>query len=93
MPRLLGIVGALVICAGADLLWQSRHEIRFWIAAYTKVFRAMLRREEPLRAFPAKEIAEKRHGAIRFLLGMGFAFVLGPMLIALGLTLMLYTNL
>jgi hypothetical protein len=93
MPRLLGIVGALVICAGVDLLWQSRHEIRFWIAAYMKVFRAIFRHEEPLRAFPAKEEAEKRHGAIRFLLGMGFAFVLGPMLIALGLALMLYTNL
>lgn len=105
MPRLLGIVGALVICAGFDLLWQCRHEIRFWIAAYLKVFRAMLRQEEPLRRFPSpmdlgahvllqtKEAAEKRHGAVRFLLGMGFAFILGPMLIALGITLMFYTNL
>ena len=93
MPRLLGIVGALVICAGIDLLWQSRHEIRFWFAAYMKVFRAMLRREGPWRAFPPKEASEKRHGAIRFLLGMGFTFVLGPILIALSLTLMFYSNL
>ena len=93
MPKLLGIVGALVICAGLDLLWQSRHEIRFWIAAYMSVFRAMLRHEESARVFPMKETAQKRHGAIRFLLGMGLAFVLGPMLIALGLTLMFYTNL
>jgi hypothetical protein len=93
MPKLLGIVGALVICAGVDLLWQSRREIRFWTAAYVKVFRAMLRQEEPQRVFPTKEALEKRHGAIRFLLGMGFAFFLGPMLIALGLTLLFYTNL
>jgi hypothetical protein len=93
MAKLLGIVGALVICAGLDLLWQSRHEIRFWIAAYTDLFRAMLRREESVRAFPSKDAAEKRHGAIRFLLGMGFAFFLGPMLIVLGLTLMFYKGL
>jgi hypothetical protein len=93
MPKLLGIVGALVICAGLDLLWQCRHEIRFWISAYLKVFGAMLRQEEPQRVFPSKEAAEKRQGAIRFLLGMGFTFLLGPSLIALSLTLMFYKNL
>ena len=105
MPKLLGIVGALIICAGLDLLWQCRHEIRFWIATYVKVFRAMLRQEGPRRGFPSprelgnyvmlhtRETAERRHGAVRFLLGMGFAFVLGPMLIAIGITLMFYTNL
>jgi hypothetical protein len=93
MSRLLGIVGALVICAGLDLLWQCRHEIRFWLSAYSKVFRAMLRQEEPLRVFPSAEAAGKRHGAIRFLLGMGFAFLLGPVLIAISITLMLYPNL
>lgn len=104
MPKLLAIIGFLVICAGLDLLWQCRHEIRFWITAYMKVFRAMLRQEEPLRKFPSpidlgmyvlhtKEAVEKRHGAVRFLLGMGFAFFLGPILIALSITLMFYTNL
>jgi hypothetical protein len=93
MPKLLGIVGALVICAGLDLLWQCRHEIRFWISAYLKVFGAMLRQEEPLHVFPSKEAVEKRQGAIRFLLGMGFAFLLGPILIVLSLTLMFYKNL
>lgn len=104
MSRLLGIIGALVICAGLDLLWQCRHEIRFWISAYAKAFRAMLHQEEPRRVFPSpidlgrfvllhtKEAAEKRHSAIRFLLGMGFAFFLGPILIALSITLMFYTN-
>jgi hypothetical protein len=92
MPKLLGIIGALVICAGLDLLWQSRREIRFWVAAYLEFFRALLRQEQPARVFPSKEKREKRQGAVRFLLGMGFAFFLGPMLIVLGLTLMFYTN-
>ncbi|HYL46580.1 MAG TPA: hypothetical protein VEU52_06115 [Candidatus Limnocylindrales bacterium] len=94
MPKLLGIVGLLVICAGLDLLWQSRHEIKFWIAAYLKVFRALLRhQQEPFRSLPIAATAEKRHGALRVLLGMGFAFFLGPILIVLGVTLMFYPHL
>jgi hypothetical protein len=92
MPKLLGIVGTLVICAGLDLLWQCRHEIRFWISAYVKVFRAMLRQEDPPRMFQSQEAAAKKKGAVRFLLGMGFAFLLGPILIALSITLLLYPN-
>jgi hypothetical protein len=46
-----------------------------------------------MRVFPAKEAAAKRHGAVRFLLGIGFAFLLGPILIALGITLMLHPHL
>jgi hypothetical protein len=94
MPKLLGIIGALVICAGVDLLWQSRNEIKFWLAAYIKVFRSTLRlQQEPIRALPAAVPAAKRKHAVRFLLGVGFAFLLGPMLIALSVTLMLYGNL
>lgn len=93
MPKLLGIVGVLVICAGLDLLWQSRHEIQFWVAAYINVFRAILRHHEaPFRNLPAAISAEKRQGALRVLLGMGFAFFLGPILIALGVTLLLFPN-
>jgi len=94
VPKLLWIIGILVICAGFDLLWQSRHEIKFWLVAYLTVFRAMLRQQEsPMRVFPAKEAATKRQGAVRFLLGIGFAFLLGPILIALGITLMLHPHL
>ena len=91
MPKLLGVVGALVICAGLDLLWQSRREIRFWASAYLQFFRAVLRHEQPQRVLPVRAMREKRRGAVRFLLGMSFAFLLAPMLIAIGLTLM-YTN-
>jgi hypothetical protein len=94
VPKLLGIIGILVICAGFDLLWQSRHEIKFWVVAYVNVFRAMLRHQEsPLKAIPSDVSAEKRQGALRVLLGMGFAFFLGPILLALGVTLLLFPHL
>ena len=93
MPKLLGIVGALVICAGLDFLWQARDELRFWLSTYVKILRALLRLEEPLRFLPVREAAQKRQSAVQFLLGMGFAFVLGPMLIVLGVTLMFYIHL
>jgi hypothetical protein len=89
MPKLLGVIGLIVICAGVDLLWQSRSDIRFWLAAYGKVFREMLRQRDLSRLFPLGVAAGKRDGAMRVLLGLGFAFVLGPALIAVGVTLML----
>ncbi|HKS81946.1 MAG TPA: hypothetical protein VJR23_10620 [Candidatus Acidoferrales bacterium] len=92
MPKLLGVIGLLVICAGLDLLWQSRREIGFWMAEYVRVFRARLKQQDAPGVFPSKEAAEKRNGAIRVLVGMGCVFVLGPILLALGLTLMFYGN-
>jgi hypothetical protein len=94
MPKLLGIVGILVICAGCDLLWQSRREIKFWIVAYVNVFRAMLQHHgNPLKSLTEDVPAEKRRGALRVFLGMGFAFFLGPILIALSVTLLLLPHL
>jgi hypothetical protein len=94
MPKLLAIIGALVICAGLDLLWQSRQEIKFWLAAYIKVFRSILRRQEDqVRGLPAAVPPARRKHAVRFLLGVGFAFLLGPMLLAISVTLLLYKNL
>lgn len=91
MPKLLGIIGVLVVCAGLDLLWQSRREIRFWLAAYLRIFRSMLRQQGSTpRSLPAAISAEKRQGAVRVLLGMSFAFLFGPILIAIGVTLMLF---
>jgi hypothetical protein len=90
MPKLLGIIGLLVICAGIDLLWQSRREIGFWTAAYVRVFRAKLKQQDAPGVFPPKEASEKRNGAIRVLVGMGCAFFLGPILLALGIALMFY---
>ena len=94
MPKLLGIIGVLVICAGIDLLWQSRHEIKFWMIAYLAFFRALLHNRESAPAvFPSQEAAHRRQGALRFLLGVSFVFLLGPLLIAIGITLIFYPHL
>jgi hypothetical protein len=94
VPKLLGIIGVLVICAGIDLLWQSRHEIRFWMVAYIAFFRALLHnRDSAPPGFPSKEAAQKRQGAVRFLLGVSFVFLLGPLLIATGITLIFFPHL
>jgi len=91
MPKLLGIIGVLVVCAGLDLLWQSRRELGFWSAAFLNVFRSALRQQgAPVRPLPAAIAAGKHHGAVRVLLGAGFAFLLGPLLIAASLTLLLH---
>jgi hypothetical protein len=56
VPKLLGIIGVLVICAGIDLLWQSRREIKFWMIAYLAFFRALLHNRESAPAvFPSQE--------------------------------------
>jgi hypothetical protein len=94
MAKLLGTIGFLVMCAGIDLLWQSRHEIRFWLVAYFAFFRALFQdRNSALDSFHAQEVAKNRHGAVRFLLGVSFAFLLGPVLIAVGVTLIFYPHL
>ena len=93
MPKLLGIIGMLVICAGLDLLWQSRREIKFWALAYLEFFRALLHnRESAPPVFPSKEAAQKRQGAVRFLLGVSFVFLLGPLLIAIGVSLLFFPH-
>ena len=92
MPKLIAVIGFLVMSAGLDLLWQSRWDIRYWLDELAKVFRAMLQREKPPQIFPRKEASAKRHRAVQVLLGMCFVLVLGPLLLAVSLTLMLYSN-
>jgi hypothetical protein len=45
MPKLIAVVGALVICAGLDLLWQSYAQIQYWFEAYLAFFKAIWRRQ------------------------------------------------
>lgn len=92
MPKLLAVIGVLVMCAGLDLLWQSRWDIGYWLGALANVFRAMLQRQKPPQVFPPKEASAKRRRAVQVLLGMGFAFVLGPILLAVSLTLMMLNS-
>jgi hypothetical protein len=92
VPRLLGMIGLLVVCAGVHLLWQSRRDVAYWIAAFFRVFRTQLRDAPQSRAdlLAHESPAVRREGTLRLLLGAGLLFFLGPLLIALGLTLMLY---
>ena len=93
MPKLLAVIGFLVICAGLDLLWQSRADIRYWLSAFWRFFGALLERRTPPQVIPSRDSHEKRQSAFRVLLGMGFAFIVGPILIAVSLTLLFSSSL
>lgn len=91
MAKLMSIIGFIVICAGIDLLWQSRMDIRYWFAAFASIARELLRRRDASRLV---EAARKRQGAAGVLLGMSLLFLVGPVLILAGVALMLlYPNL
>jgi len=94
MWKLVGVAGLIVIFAGIDLMSQSRRELAFWIAAFVGTFRALLRHQEPEPLLPASRAGDGRHHTARVFVGAGLAFVVGPILLALGVTLLvLYPNL
>jgi hypothetical protein len=86
VPKLLSVIGFILMCAGIDLLWQSRMDIRYWFAAYRSVLRELLRRRDVSRLISA---AKKRQGAAAVLLGMSLVFLIGPVVILTGVALML----
>lgn len=91
MPKLVSIIGFIIMCAGIDLLWQSRMDIRYWFAAFRSVIRELWRRRDVSRLISA---ARKREGAGGVLLGMSLVFFIGPVLILTGVALMfLFPNL
>ena len=62
--------------------------------AYLGFFRALLHnRESAAPIFPANEAARKRQCAVRFRLGVRFVFLLGPLLSAIGITLIFFPHL
>lgn len=86
MPKLVSIIGFIIMCAGIDLLWQSRMDIRYWFAAYLSLARELLKKRDVSRLVAA---ARKRQGAAGVLLGMCLVFLVGPVLILTGVALML----
>lgn len=91
MPKLVSIVGFIVMGAGIDLLWQSRMDIRYWFAAYRSLLREVVARRDLSRLVSA---ARKRQGAAAVLLGISLVFLVGPVLILTGVALMfLFPNL
>jgi hypothetical protein len=94
MWKLIGIIGLIVICAGFDLLWQSRREVGFWVATFVGIFRALLRSQQPRDVIAANRGLPRHRHAARVLVGASLVLIVGPILLALGVTLMfLYPNL
>ncbi|MGH9774882.1 MAG: hypothetical protein ACRD50_08030 [Candidatus Acidiferrales bacterium] len=80
-PSLLGLVGTIVVLAGLDLLWQSRHELLYWTKKWIEIFRRSL--HGPARFLPTEDSSFERHHILRLLLGMSLVFLIGPALIVL----------
>jgi hypothetical protein len=90
MPKLIAVVGALIICAGIDLLWQSYAQIQYWFQAYRAFFGALWSRQLPARLLVSAKSFLKNQAAVQVLLGLGFVFLLGPLLLVVSLTLLLH---
>lgn len=90
MPKLIATVGVLVMCAGIDLLWQSRLQIRYWVETYARLISALWRRQFPARMLASGATFLRRQGALQVLLGLSFTLVLGPLLLVVSLTMMFY---
>jgi hypothetical protein len=90
MPKLIATVGGLIICAGIDLLWQSRHQIHFWLETFANFLSALRRRQLPARILSSGAHFLRRQAALRILLGLGLTFVLGPLFLVVSLTLLFH---
>ena len=89
------IVGVLVFFAGLDLLWQSRREagvLVCFLYAHVPLACCASRNLAAAPFAPETEPIEDRTRRLPMVLGMGLAFV-GPLLIAVSLTLILYPKL
>jgi hypothetical protein len=90
MPKLIATVGGLIICAGLDLLWQSRLQVRYWVETYVKFLSDLWRRQSGLRHVASVTTLLPRPGSLQVLLGLGFVLFLGPLLLVVSLTLIFY---
>lgn len=90
MPKLIATVGGLIICAGIDLLWQSRQQMHYWLETFAKFLSALGPGQLPARILASSADFLRRQAAVQILLGLGFTFVLGPLLLAVSLTLLFY---
>lgn len=90
----MSVIGVLVMCAGLDLLWQSRRDMRYWIATFVEVLRGLAGPQESHPLLSPKLPGERRHQILRVFLGVSLVLILGPIFLVLGVTLMyFYPNL
>ncbi len=92
MMGVVGVVGILIFCAGAHLLWQARGEVLFWAWEFFRILRGEVTRRGGLNAEARGDSATARSAASPAAAGRrralvlvgGFALMfLGPLLILL----------
>lgn len=85
MNEILGLIGLLVFFAGLHLLWQSRHEIAYWVETYFRLLRRSLRKTSATTTASAgvhDHKPQERH-TLRLVGGVGLVF-LSQILLILG---------
>jgi len=97
MAPLLGTSGIVLIVAGLHLLWQARRGFFYWLERYLRIFKSRLEQFPNKRTSTQPEPpgpGARREGiraqdleTLRIAVGVLLAFLLGPALLALGLTL------
>jgi hypothetical protein len=90
----LGLIGILVCCAGAHLLWQGRREILFWLAEFFRILRGEFTRRDAGGAVAvglgeadtavAPALVKRNPGTLRLVTGLALLF-LGQALLLLDL--------
>ena len=86
MPDVVGLIGIIIVFAGIHLLWQSRHGFMYWLERFVRIFRASLGQSDAVSYHVSGgETSPRKTNAVRIVIGMGLAFFVGPILIALSL--------
>lgn len=88
MSKLLNVVGVLVMCAGLDLLWQSRIELRILLDEWGPLAREVMRPGNLLNPFLWDIAARKRRISVSVEFALVLAFILGPTLVLMGIAMM-----
>jgi len=88
MSRLFNVIGVLVLCAGVDLLWQARIELRILLDEWRPFAREIMREGNLLDPFLWDNAARKRRTSASVELALVLAFILGPTLVLMGIAMM-----
>jgi hypothetical protein len=88
VSRLFNVVGVLVVCAGIDLLWQSRIELRILLDEWRPFAREVMRQGNRLNPLLLDVAVRRRRTSISVQLGLVLALLLGPTLVLIGIAMM-----
>ncbi len=88
MSKLFNVVGVLVVCAGIDLLWQSRIELRILLDEWGSLAREVMRPGNLVNPLLWHIAARKRRTSASVELALVLAFILGPTLVLMGIAMM-----